>query len=177
MILRRSFVLLLAALFMLTLAACGKDDPAAPVEETEAASETAPFGLVNPWAEADEAAVKAKFGITFSVPDSAKDVSYRIADSLGIAEMRFTLDGVEWNARIAESEEFNDVSGMNYVWQKQEKAALGKISGSVRTCVADGKNVGVGLWHNPTLNMMFTLSASSEKTLDFSIAGLVFPVK
>ncbi len=170
---KRLFALLCAVLFVLCAAACGKKSSA---EETEPA-ETNPFSLVNPWVESDEAAVKAKFGITFSVPAGAADVTYFLADSLGMAEMRFTLNGVEWNARIGEAEEFSDISGMNYVWEKQEKAALGKITGSVRTCTADGKNVGIGLWHNPTLKMMFSLSAVSEKTLDFDIAGQVFPVK
>lgn len=176
---KRFSLVFLALALLLSAAACSgaataepsPDDSAPP----ESAAEQPPVSLANPWVDTTEEAIKARFGITFGVPEQAENMIFRLAESLGMAEMKYTLDGVNWTARIAEATEFTDISGMAYLWTKQEKTKLGKIEGSVRTCTVEGRNYGAGLWFNQTMNLMYSLSGASDTELDFSSAASVFP--
>ena len=175
--------LTLAALTLTSFASCAKEEAAEPeaaeqTQEVETAEETAPSGgysLANPWKTATQEDVKAQFGVTFNVPKDAADVIYRINTISNMAEMQFTLDGVKWNARIAEAEAAADISGMHYVWSTTNTLKLGKIEGTVKTATSDNKNIGAGLWFNEPQKLMYSLTGTSEKTLDFSVAVTVFP--
>ncbi len=104
--------------------------------ESETEREDLPVGgagLANPWKDTDPEEIKEKLGWCFSVPEGAEDVVYRWAESLGIAEMDFILDGNEWTARAKVTDEKGeDISGYYYPWEEGDVIKVDGVDGEYR---------------------------------------------
>ena len=90
-------------------------------------------GLANPWEELTAEELTAESGLTFGVPEGAKNVLYRYLRSEGLAEMQFTVDSDEYCARIQPAKlndgEIPDISGMYYTWENVEDIQVGACRG------------------------------------------------
>ena len=86
----------MAMILSLTLAASAASVYAA---NEEAPSEEA-VGIANPWTEMTEDELLEASGMTFGVPEDAKDVVYRWLEDESLAEMQFMLGEDEYCARI-----------------------------------------------------------------------------
>ena len=56
--------------------------------------------LTNPWVESTSAEIAEAVGTTFGIPEGTEDVAYSLMTEGNLAEMYFTLDGMEYVARI-----------------------------------------------------------------------------
>ncbi|HWR22796.1 MAG TPA: hypothetical protein VN366_04890 [Feifaniaceae bacterium] len=105
-------ILLIASLaFAALLALSGCSPNATPAEPTAAPGESPATGMPNPIAEVESAADFERLNVKIDAPEDALDVSYRIiADKT--AEVRFTLDGVSYVYRSANTGTEEDISGV-----------------------------------------------------------------
>ena len=85
----------MALILTLALAA-----PAAAYAETEEAPSEETTQIANPWTDMTKEELEKVSGVTFGVPEDAKDVVYRWLEEENLAEMQFMLDDDEYCARI-----------------------------------------------------------------------------
>lgn len=155
---------------LFALAGCGKDEP-----------EVGPGGT-NPMTEVDADGLVEATGIALTAPEGAEDVKYfaiSMDDGYSIAEMQFTMDGVEYCQRAASTDltEFPmtaeeaqaayaesmdvandaDLTGMYYQWESV-------IDGTVSACPAQvytetTENAAIVLWLDVAPGLNYSLSA------------------
>ena len=99
------------------------------------------LAVANPWVESTSGDIAEAIGATFGVPVGAEDVAYSLMPSENLAEMRFTLDGMEYTARIKPSEEFDDISGMYYEWEIEEPCVIAFMQGLVKRATEEGETI------------------------------------
>ncbi len=180
---KKLLIIALAIAMILSLACCGDNTATVSVTSANDTSSTEPInseltGMPNPWTESSAAEIEEKLGVGFNEPDGASDISYQWMESDNLAQMHFTVDGVDWTARIKPSAHYDDISGMEYTWDTETDAEVltvddFEVKGTLRTTLDEGKNVISGLWQNDR-GFMYSLSAVSDKELDLSLAQLVF---
>ena len=110
---KKLFALALAALVLLSFAAC-TDNSSGNEESGEENVQ-----IVNPIEEVDSAAAFGALGLTLDAPSGAKDVRYSIISGK-IAQVNFTVDGHEYTLRASNKETdfsglYGDVTGTRYV--------------------------------------------------------------
>lgn len=107
---KKTVAIMLAALMIMSLSACGSKKPA----DSKANSSQQQY-VANPWVEVSADTMYNSIGFRFGVPDGATNVIYRWDEEDGIAEMQFTdAFGVNITARAKKTEAFEDISGMYY---------------------------------------------------------------
>ena len=116
------------------------------------------LAVANPWVESTSGDIAEAIGATFGVPEGAEDVAYSLMPSENLAEMRFTLDGMEYTARIKPSEEFDDISGMYYEWEIEEPCVIAFMQGLVKRATEEGETIDLCLWHDAVMGLMYSLS-------------------
>ena len=92
--------------------------------------------MANPWQDVTAEELLAASGLSFEVPEGAKNVIWRWMPSEKLAEMQFTLDEDEFCARLQFADlrngELLDISGMYFDWEYEEDVTVhhcyGKIS-------------------------------------------------
>ena len=94
--------LLLAAVMIFALCACGSNDEPA---ESEGNAQ-----MVNPMVEVDETELQNSLGVVLSAPEGAENIKYfLIGGNLG--EVQFDYNGAEYSYRAQKTDEFEDISG------------------------------------------------------------------
>ena len=154
---KRMMTALCLSAFLLLLAACGKKE--APAETTQAAAPAGAFaGLANPWTDTDYDGFKEMTGLDLLVPEGAKEVIFRVLKEENLGEMRFTLSGLSYTARIKPCAAFEDISGLYYTFEKEEDCKVGWCEGKIKEA-KDGKDtVKVCLWCDMAPGIMYSLS-------------------
>ena len=79
--------------------------------------------------------------------------------------MRFTLNGVEFIARIKSVGEWEDLSGIYVTWDSTEDCEISYCSGKLMTGKLDGETVELVEWFDIVPGVMYSLSCS-DKDLD-----------
>ena len=130
------------------------------------------LAVANPWVESTSGDIAEAIGATFGVPEGAEDVAYSLMPSENLAEMRFTLDGMEYTARIKPSEEFDDISGMYYEWEIEEPCVIAFMQGLVKRATEEGETIDLCLWHDAVMGLMYSLSASGKDLDGFDITAV-----
>lgn len=116
-------------------------------------------GIANPWVEATSPDIAEAIGATFGVPEGAGDISYSLLPEYSLAEMRFTLQGMEFTARIQPAGEFTDISGLYYEWSAEAPCVIGFMQGLEQRAAVEavGETVDLCQWHDSEMNLMYSL--------------------
>ena len=147
------------ALMLVLFTACGKA-PAAEKPAEQPAEESGEANLPNPVKETDAEGIMQTLGVEFGIPEGAEDLRYStINDEL--AEMRFSLDGTEFVARIKPSAEFEDISGMYYDWTaKLDDCKVGYCDAQSMSYISETEDdVMAVLWFDAAPGLMYSLCA------------------
>ena len=109
--------------------------------------------LANPWEEMDAEKLKEVSGISFGVPEGARDIVYRYMKSEGLAEMLFTIDGDEFCARVhpvaLANGEIENISGMYFLWENEEAVEIRGCYGTIgQTKTGSEDFVELCLWYD-----------------------------
>ena len=116
--------------------------------------------IANPWVDATSGDIAEAIGAAFGVPEGAEDVAYSLMPDEGLAEMRFTLDGMAYVARILPAEEFTDISGMFIEWEAEAPFSVADCEGLEQRAVVDGETVDLCLWFDADMGLMYSLATS-----------------
>lgn len=130
------------------------------------------LAIANPWVESTSGDIAEAIGATFGIPEGAEDISYSMMPDDGLAEMRFTLDGMEYIARIKPSEEFDDISGMYYEWDSEEPCVIAFMQGLVKRVTVEGETMELCLWHDADMGLMYSLATSGADLDGFDITAI-----
>ncbi len=152
---KKFLVIALSVLCVFALASCAN-------KKTEAEPTV---GMPNPWEDTDAKDFVEKSGLDLNVPEGAENVSYRVLTETKLGEMRFTLNGVEFIARIKSVGEWEDLSGIYVTWDSTEDCEISYCSGKLMTGKLDGETVELVEWFDIVPGVMYSLSCS-DKDLD-----------
>ena len=128
--------------------------------------------IANPWIESTSADIAEAIGATFGIPEGAQDVAYSLLPEDGLAEMCFTLDGMEYVARIQPAEAFTDISGLYYEWEADCPLILGDIEGLDRRATDGEETVDSALWFDEMMGLMYSLFTSSTDLDGYDITAI-----
>ena len=150
------------ALLMLvcTLTACG-----------ESKTEETPSTIPNPMVESDAEGVKQALGFELAVPEGAENVHYFIISD-EMEELHFTLDGLDYVARLKASAEFEDISGMYYEWTDTQEDNIGSCLYKFMRYCGDEGDVELCLWYDAAPGLMYSLSTSDSSLDGFDITAI-----
>ena len=113
--------------------------------------------IANPWVESTPSDIAEAIGAAFGVPEGAEDVAYSLMPEDGLAEMRFTLDGMEYVARIQPAGEFTDISGLFYEWEAEGPFDLAGLEGVERRTADGEETIDSVLWFDAPMGFMYSL--------------------
>ena len=125
--------------------------------------------IANPWVDATAGDVAEAIGAAFGIPEGVEDAEYSLMPDEGLAEMRFTLDGMAYVARIQPAEAFTDISGLFYEWEAEGPFPLADLEGLERRAADGEETVVSALWFDEPMGLMFALSTSGADMDDFDI--------
>ena len=128
--------------------------------------------IANPWIESTSADIAEAIGATFGVPEGAEVVAYGLMPEDGLAEMDFTLDGMEYVARIQPAEAFTDISGLFYEWEAETPFPLADMEGLERRAADGEETIDSALWFDETMGLMYALSTSGPDLDGFDITPI-----
>lgn len=127
-------------------------------------------GMINPWVGTDAEGFMEALGMTVAIPEGAENVAYRLMGDLG--EAQFTLDGMDYTARIKPAADFEDISGMYYEWESDESVTIGGCEGT-EARVRDGDTtVDVCLWFDAAPGIMYSLSTKGADLDGFDLTAV-----
>ena len=125
--------LLLAAVMIFALCACGSNDEPA---ESEGNAQ-----MVNPMVEVDETELQNSLGVVLSAPEGAENIKYfLIGGNLG--EVQFDYNGAEYSYRAQKTDEFEDISGVYFTTPETNDSD----AGCTIAVMADG-SLGAAAWY------------------------------
>lgn len=191
---KRRIVILAVLTAMFVFAGCsGHTDESAENQSANADSSAeevsgAYAGMANPWADVSAEEIEELVGIGFGVPEGASDVIYLWNESDGIAEMRFTLDGILFYARAKKTDAPEDISGFYYDFSDTDNFGEGpdcyirnngqELRGDYHLCRSEEGDVSLGLWYYSCKKGAYSLSLGYITDLGFcgitDYAGEVF---
>lgn len=167
---------LIAALIVCLMVLClftactAKDDQADAQQTEEPAS-----GVANPLIESDADEVMQQLGFALGIPEDAENVQYFILNG-DTEEVHFSLDGLDYVARLKPTASFEDISGMNYEWSNTIDDELnGRECKLMRYCGTDG-DIDVCLWYDVVPGLMYSLSTSDSSLDGFDITAIALKV-
>ena len=140
---------------------------AAPSAAVFAESEEVPSDenteIANPWTELTEEELLEVSGLTFNVPEDAKDVVCRWLEEDSLAEIQFFLDEDEYCARIKpdalEEGQLDNISDIYFEWENEEEVTIGGCPGTIGQAQTGSEDyVELCLWYDIVPGLMYSLS-------------------
>ena len=163
-IIRMTAVLMLAAIILCGCAEKG-EDAGEGIERVE-----------NPWVEITEEEAEEKSGVGIEIPSAATDIAYRYCEDCKICEIDFVLYGMEFTARIAQTEEEKDISGAYYSFEEgDDRIGPYEIIGKEYHAKDSDEFITLGLWFDESRKNMFSLLATSDECYaNLEVAQIIF---
>ena len=118
--------------------------------------------IANPWEETDQEGFLNATGLSLAVPESAENVLYLVMPSEGLGEMQFSLNGLEYTARIKAAAEFEDISGLYYDWNREEDCKVSYCEGKVLEAQDGEEIVSACMWFDVVPGVMYSLSTTAK---------------
>ena len=118
----------------------------------------AEVGLANPWTQTTAQGLMDALGLQLGLPDGATNVAWQMMKAKQMGQVTFAWQGVDYTARIAPTDIFEDISGLYYEWDSQADCAVGRCTGVCRRAHADGNTVDLCLWYDDLTGMMYSVS-------------------
>lgn len=135
-------------------------------------SALAEVAIANPWVEATPSDIAETTGAAFGVPEGAENVSYSLMPDDKLAEMYFTLDDMEYVARIQPAEAFTDISGLFYEWEAESPFTIAGIEGLERRTMDGEMTLDSALWFDEPMGLMYSLFTCAPDLDGYDIAAI-----
>jgi hypothetical protein len=128
-------------------------------------------GLANPWMPTTAQGLMDALGLQLGLPEGATDVTWRMLEEAQMGEMAFTWQGMDYTARAALTDEFEDISGMDFAWETTRDCEVGRCGGVCRRAHDGGNTVELCLWYDELTGVMYSVSTSGEDLDGFDITA------
>ena len=131
------------------------------------------IGMPNPWISVSAEELTDTLGLAFSVPEGAENIAYRILEAEQMAEMTFSLDGMDYTARIKPAAEFEDISGMYFDWEtpNEDSTVAGIPAWEARANDGD-TTLDLCMWFDAAPGLMYSLSTGADDLDGFDIIAI-----
>ena len=165
----KKLITLFLAFLMLVcaLTACGKTE----TEEPQPQQST----VANPLVESDAEGVQQTLGFALTVPEDAENVLYFILSG-DTEELHFTLNGLDYVARLKATAEFEDISGIYYEWTDTLDGTIENCQCKQMRYCGDEADVDVCLWYDAVPGLMYSLSTGDSSLDGFDITAVAMQV-
>jgi len=154
-----------------TSAQQASDEPSQSSSAEASPTEGETAGLPNPVIEVDSAdEIMEKTDIFITVPEGAADAKYSIiADE--VAQVDFTLDGINYNHRIQKTDKLEDISGVYTDFEVEKDMTWEDYPYQIK--YSEGKE-GISLWYDDLAGASYSVfmesGADESKLESISIA-------
>ena len=128
--------------------------------------------VANPWVDSTSSEIAEAIGATFGIPAGAENIAYSLMPDEGLAEMRFTLDGMDYVARIMPAEAFTDISGLYYEWDAESAGEFAGMESLEQRAFTDEGTIDLFQWFDKDMGLMYSLSTSGADLDGFDITAI-----
>ena len=162
---RKTTIIIAALCVCLCVLGCGCGSSSSQTDQPSAdqsSTETGNASMPNPMTQVGSVEeLDAQTGLSLIVPTDATDVSCYIIESGDddLAEVMFTLDGVEYTSRQQICSQTTDISGMYYTW---EKTADETYEGKTYTVSFIEGQQGIVSWYDGQSKVQHSISMGSD---------------
>lgn len=132
-------------------------------------------GVINPLVESNADGVAQQLGFALGVPDGAENVEYFILSG-DTEELRFTLNGLDYTARLKATAGFEDISGMCYTWTNTLDDEIEGCECKLMRYSGDEGDIDVCLWYDAAPGLMYSLTTSDSSLDGFDITAAALQV-
>ena len=129
-------------------------------------------GVANPWSQTTAQGLMDALGLQLGLPDGATNVSWQMMEEAQMGQVQFTWQGMDYTARIAPTEAFEDISGLYYTWEAEDEYEVGRCKGVVRRAHDGDNTVDVCLWYDDLTGLMYSVSAAAADLDGFDITAV-----
>ncbi|MBO5999494.1 MAG: histidine phosphatase family protein [Lachnospiraceae bacterium] len=165
-------------------AEAGEEEPAEdaeaeePAEEAEEAEAPA-IGMPNPWTDTTAEEALEALGFELGIPEGAENVAYRVLSEEKLLEADFSLDGLDYVARMKPSDvtdEIEDISGLYYEWEHEEECEIGYAKGLIRQVKDGDQTIENCIWLDVVPGLVYSLCTSGEDLDGFDLTAVAAQV-
>jgi len=128
-------------------------------------------GLADPWTPTTAQGLMDALGLQLGLPDGATNVTWRMLEEAQMGEVAFTWQGMDYIARTALTDEFEDISGMDFAWEATRDCEVGRCGGVCCRAHDGGNTVELCLWYDELTGVMYAVSAADEDLDGFDITA------
>lgn len=139
------------------------------------------FNLPNPWREVSEEEAKSACTNSFTAPEGAENVTWRLmdggADEAPLVELTFDLNGKTYTARekygAAEDE---DITGLYYDWTASEETTIHwtdrDLDAMDHIFIGEGESIANVTWYDIEIGIAYSLTTTAEDLDGFDIRAV-----
>ncbi len=168
-------VFLLVLMFLCAFTACSgkpESDVNSRNEQTDEVTDSSvQSGMINPLVETDANGIASRLDFALCVPDGAENIKYFILTG-DTEELRFSLNGLDYTARLKATAGFEDISGMNYTWTNTLDDEIKGCKCRLMRYNGDKGDIDVCLWYDATHGLMYSLTTSDRSLDGFDITAI-----
>ena len=128
-------------------------------------------GMANPWTQTTAQGLMDALGLQLGLPDGATNVTWQMLEDAQMGQVQFTWQGEDYTARVAPTDEFEDISGMNCEWEAGEECDVGRCKGVVRRAHDEANTIDVCLWYDDLTGLMYSVSVVGPDLDGFDITA------
>lgn len=128
-------------------------------------------GIANPWTDTDADGLMDTLGLRLGVPEGATNVTWRMLVEYQMGEVQFTWQGENYIARVAPTDDFQNISGMEYHWEQQTGCSVGRCDGFVYRAHDGGNTVDLCLWYDALTGLMYSVGVVDTDLEGFDITA------
>ena len=127
--------------------------------------------MANPWSPTTAQGLMDALGLQLGLPDGATNVTWQMMENPQMGQVQFNWQGEDYTARVAPTDEFEDISGMYYDWEVEDECEVGRCKGVIRRAHDGGNTVDVCLWYDDLTGLMYSVSVVGADLDGFDITA------
>ena len=169
---KKFFAIILSAVALLTLSACGGAGMSDSVNDEQNAADASNSGsaqMPNPLMLSTLEEIEELEGVSITLPNSADSVTaIRINTDPIIDSVTFDDGGLRYVYRVSKTGELEDISGMYYDWVNWDVPEGGELPKNAPRCFTTSEGQGIMFWYRDghSFSLAMTEGANSEILVD-----------
>lgn len=154
-------IIILALILTAVLFGCGKKEEVTDTTLTSTTvTETKPQ---NKGESVEKAEFNSVVGEEISIPEKADNENFYVIqqESEEFGQATFRINNVDYVLRIVESNEFKDISGLFFKWNKTKDCEVNGNKAEIHLYKTEDDSCSVIIWFDSDSNKMYSLSTDS----------------